>query len=912
MKKIGLILLVIVLGAGGYLVYEYQKKSRNIDVWTLVPENAVLVYESHTTVATFNDIINSEAWTNLKQIPFYEKLKTNFELLDSLSGRSGNVDKLLINQPFLSSLHITSRNQWDYIFYFKLRDQDASDIFNRVVDEFKDSDESEFTRRKFLDQDIREFKNSNSTFSYFLYEDHFIGSFTPFLIEDAIRNIDEKGEKSFITQNPKLQFATKIQHDEGNLYINATRLQSIFNALAAARIDVPEQMNSFCKSAFFDLSINESEIMLNGICYGNKENQFFVDVLQDQTPASIDMGYLLPKNTAIFYHYNYSEPMLWQSNLVQYWQQNNQPSLNHRNRLFSQLDLSIENFDWLAGEVGFAIMETIDIDNPNKIVYLKASDINEAFNHMTRLAEQVNVSVNDTMYSESYGNHIFKQLRIQEFPSILLGDMHQGFETTFFTAFDDYLVLGNNIAVLKGLVNSIEAEEVWSKSIRHNTFTEKLMDRSNLSMIIDTEKAWNIYTEKLDDSWKSFFANNSQPIKDFNMVALQMAHLDQQIFANIILQYQTTEPSQNRPQQYIVEQEVFTDAPIITKPYVVRNHIDRSLEVFLQDSAKNIYLISGKGEILWKRTLQERIISDVFQIDYYKNGKLQYLFATDKAMHIFDRNGDFVANYPFRLDSITIDKLSLIDYDNSKRYRFLIADPEGKLYMFNQQPELLEGWSPLEAGAPLAFNPGHLRVVGKDCMYALLENGLFRLYNRRGESYPGFPLKLETAVTSPVYIETGPSFEKTIFTAIDKNGLVTKFNLNGNTVSTQQLYKPTKDTRFTLVGDALGNTYIIIRQDFNRLSMLDRNGELIFEKDYITSKDLSAQYYYFGVDNEIFVVTDHQQEFTYIYDQKGELINFQPLESNFEIGLIYSDASKKYRVYNCYQNRFALLSFDRD
>lgn len=912
MKKLVIILLIIVLGAGGYMLFEYQKKVKNIDVWKLVPENAVLVYESHSTVATFNDILNSQAWNNLKQITFFNQLKTNFELLDSLAGKSGNIDKLLINQPFLTSLHITSRNEWDFLFYFKLRGESAHQIFDSVVDKFKKSDHQSLSQRKFLDIQIQEFKIDKSTFSYIIYEDHFIGSFTPFLLEDAIRNIDKQGENGFISNNTELKYATKIQHDEGNIYVNMRRLQNLFNVFTNAKTEVPGQVSNFCKSAFFDLAVNETEIMLNGICFEPEEQQYFVDILQKQSPSSITMDYLLPKSTAVFYHYNYSDAMLWQNNLVQYWQNHNPDHLQKRNNLFSQYDLNAENFNWLAGEVGFAIMETLDVSNPDQLIYLKAKDINEAFNRLTRLAEKVNVSVNDTLYTEEYGNHIFKQLRIEEFPALLMGTLHTGFETTFFTAFDDYLVLGNNIKVLKNLVNDIESEEVWSKSIRHNTFTEKLMDKSNLSLIVDTEKAWNIYFEKMDESWKSFFNSNNRPVKNFNMLAMQMANLDQRLFANILLQYQTSDPEEDQPQQFIVEQEVFTDAPIITKPFVVRNHIDRSLEVFLQDSAKNIYLISGKGEILWKRTLQERITTDVYQVDYYKNGKLQYLFATDKAIHIFDRNGDFVADYPSRLDSIAIGKLSLIDYDNSKRYRFLVADPQGKLYMFNQEPQLLEGWSPLETGAPLAYKPGHLRVVGKDCMYALLESGLFRLYNRRGESYPGFPVKLETEITSPIYIETGPSFKKTIFTAIDKNGLVTKFNLNGNTVSTQQLYKPSKDTRFTLVGDALNNTYIIVRQDFNRLSMLNSKGDLIFEKDYITSQELSAQYYYFGVDNEIFAVTDHQQEFTYIYDQDGELINFQPIESNFEIGLIYSDVNKNYRVYNCFQNRFAVLSFARD
>ena len=64
------------------------------------------------------------------------------------------------------------------------------------------------------------------------------------------------------------------------------------------------------------------------------------------------------------------------------------------------------------------------------------------------------------------------------------------------------------------------------------------------------------------------------------------------------------------------------------KPVFVVNHQTRQNEVFVQDLKNNIYLINQVGRILWKVQLPEPINSEVFQVDYFRNGKLQLLFST--------------------------------------------------------------------------------------------------------------------------------------------------------------------------------------------------------------------------------------------------------------------------------------------
>ena len=130
------------------------------------------------------------------------------------------------------------------------------------------------------------------------------------------------------------------------------------------------------------------------------------------------------------------------------------------------------------------------------------------------------------------------------------------------------------------------------------------------------------------------------------------------------------------------------------QPFVVRSHVDKSLEVLVQDSLNQIHLVSSNGSVLWSMQMDGPLIGELFQVDYYKNGKLQYLFATEGKLHIIDRLGNYVPPFPVTTQANDIEYLSLVDYDHSRNYRFLITDASGKIWMYDKQGTNLEGWMP--------------------------------------------------------------------------------------------------------------------------------------------------------------------------------------------------------------------------
>ena len=93
--------------------------------------------------------------------------------------------------------------------------------------------------------------------------------------------------------------------------------------------------------------------------------------------------------------------------------------------------------------------------------------------------------------------------------------------------------------------------------------------------------------------------------------------------------------------------------------------------------------------------------------------------------------------------------------------------------------------------------------------------------------------------------------------------------------------------------DPLRRNYLIAQQELNRISMINRQGQVLFEKDYITSNEMDIQYYRFGRGVEIVAVTDPLQGLTYLYDGTGAFINFQPLSSSNKIAMTITRIRRK-------------------
>lgn len=911
MKKTFILFFVLALIIAGAFYYFENFHKEKIDSWQLVPSSAIIAYENKSLVENWNKIVEKSVWKTFKKMPYFASWEKGLAEADSLSGKNGSIDRLFRNKPFIISAHIIASNEFDFLFNLNLGDANGETLFQDVIRSIQKKHSIITKSRTYQGQELHELidKGSQDKFTYFIYKHVIVGSFTPFLVEDVVRNVSDEFKDTFKSQIGSLNGISKLENDEGNIYIDFTKLPDFFASfLSGEQATEIKKITRFSGDTFMDIKVTENELLLNGVSTIDlNSNKSFIGTFRNQNPGRIHLTDLMPNNTALLYHIAFSDFREWQNQMTKYWSATNQEQFQQAMDFEEKYGL---NLDWVQREVANVILETPNKEQPDQLIFIGISNQDSVFNELSSFAEKLSKEQADSVYLEVYNELPIVQLPFKEFPSMFLGNYFKGFENSFITIYDDYLVVGNSMKAVKFFLNSLEDEYVWGKSVRQNMFLENTLSESSFSLMINTAACWPMITSKLNEKWMDLFKKYEQQLKSFDMMALQVSNLDKRFYTSLAIGHQKKVVTTKKTGRLKKKQTVYAMSPIVTKPFIVRNHNNNKFEALIQDSLNILYQISNEGEILWGDSIQDRIVSEIHQIDYYKNSKLQYLFATKDKIHLLDRNGDYVENYPIKAKAgVEFQHLSVIDYDNSKRYRIMAVDVRGNIYLYDKEGKNLEGWTPRALEGPLAVPGFHVRVKGGDCMIALQKNGILNVMNRRGKMYPGFPIDLNVAETNDLFVDVGNDFNSTRLITVSDEGEVIEVNLKGKILKREQLYKPGRESKFWLVNDALEKTFVVVRQEYSKLSVLNRTGDVIFESNISSSRDMIVQYYNFSSDNQVFVALDTEQEFVYVFDNSGRAISFEPLESAKPIGLLYSSRNKEFLLYKSYRNNFTVEIF---
>lgn len=859
------LLLIVLLPGAAYWYYEIQRPKSKIE--HIIPETGLFVVHGNNLKQSLKSMEEYDWFETAQSIPFFNRVVNWSNKVDSLEA-SGALKSSVTQLPFWISFHSTASS-------------DITPLYIIESSGFKWNSESIVAILKTLTG--IEFSTSTQLFNGFnllnveggahqlvmlIQGDFLIISEENLLVEDVVRALESEDSRLV-----KSRYQASVSEDL-QLIVNAKRLNELHQVFFAEDIGRSDQLGSV---AYLELLFGPESINVRGTSEQGD--------LSFNADASLFAKNLIPITATAF---------KWMP--FEVGQEEFKPLLKG-DLLSVSLDMNFTE------EAEVLLINTADT------VYLRRE--------LDRLSKSTTSIQDSTVYSESYLNTTLGYIQQKDFVSLLTSGRRK-MDEPYYAIFQNALILSDNLDALKTIMNEFDDESTWGKSVERRRILDDLVQETDLTIVKDFDYGSEVIFEGLKPVWKDFFNKNSGLKSLMKRIQIQLNSTNNSYLVSSTLELNkgrliATEDVLSEevvPSDLAVRANVFADTTLVSKPFVVRNHLNSSLEVIFQDLNGTIYLTTRQGEILWKTNVGQTIRGDIHQIDYYNNKKLQYLFFTENQVHLIDRNGEVVEGFPKTYETpMAINGSAVIDYDNSKRYRYLAKDRRGNISLFDKEVSPLEGWSPKEMGSELLQTPFHTRVRGRDAFVAVERTGKVSLLNRRGDMYNGFPQTFDLRFKGDVTLVKGPNFAGTNIALMGEEGMLLQINLEGEVVQEKQLFRPSTRSKYSMVSDVLETGFRIIRNDQNKIAFYNMKGEEEFEIDFENSGELNVEFYNFRNGKELYAVRDTQRNQLYLFNNEGEQV-CPVIPASERLSILYYQNLSQYEVFVNFANQLNIYAID--
>ncbi|MDR0982544.1 MAG: WD40 repeat domain-containing protein [Culturomica sp.] len=299
---------------------------------------------------------------------------------------------------------------------------------------------------------------------------------------------------------------------------------------------------------------------------------------------------------------------------------------------------------------------------------------------------------------------------VEDFGAVSFGYIFGNIKNRYALILDNYLILASSEKVVgdfvKTYLHNYSIKDIdWYKNSKN-----QLSGKYNLSYIANISKELSYYSSIGKGDLETMLGRTEDIAETFSSFSVQWSNEKDMLYTIV---YLGTEKITSQDKPHLMWQTKL-DAPMKMKPAVVTNHQTGEKEFLIQDEANTIYLVNNSGRILWKQLIEGQINSEVFQVDALKNGKLQYLFSTPTKIYLIDRNGNAVNRFPVSFRSGCKTGITVYDYDKKRDYRIFAPCADQKVYLYDIEGKLIEGWKHEKADKEIVSDVKYCRIKNKD------------------------------------------------------------------------------------------------------------------------------------------------------------------------------------------------------
>ena len=795
-----------------------KTEQTQFDLVSIIPDNSLAIFHLKDVEKAISEIEENELYNELLQSSFFANLKYGLPILkniDSLSADNGFDSEAII------SSHIFGRNETDFIYTIR----NASIAENLTIEKlqknvFKDSC---YVKQQYNSNDIYEVGKGSGFFCK--VNDIIIFSQKEYLLKQLVRELNTTNSNSK-RENFNSVIKTSSKRELISAYVHVPSVRKILSKTKKSNI-----VDFIVKSSGWielDVNLKKDYILCNGFSLINDSAKHNLYKLKNNPEEKLTFESAITHDITDVVAINIVEG----KNILNIKNGKDTLTNNFLNTLVTD---HVEN-----QMIVFEIPSANNTQNKYVSFNVKSTSLLNTFLNDYAVAYSKSININpDSIINKRKVNNT--ELNIYYFDKTISSNLSNIVDLDFskyWFAYNGYLIGTNSL---------LSADLFILKKQRGSSYS-------------------NIETSK---KLKSRSANKSTVTIDIPMLNQSVFNINSSLrwqimmedglaYNNILIQKSNAKETKKTDQFFT---KIDTACYFIQK--VINHNKPKEDEFFVQDKKNKIYLISGQGKILWSKKIDGKILSEINQVDFYKNRKLQYLFNTKNKVYVIDRNGDNVEKYPMSLKNDATNGLALVDYSNNRKYRYFVATNDKKIRCFDMSGSELKGWCFEKTEGVVSQKIQHILHDTKDYIIASDEAKVYIL-NRKGETRIKVNRPLHKPLNSPFFISVNNN--ELYFNATDTDNRLLSISSKGK-LEYSENKKPITITQ----SNKNKNKLDILELNKNEITITVSDNEKYY---YSTDEDITEMPKWNSVDktNNIFTYYNTERKSICAIDNKAETV----------------------------------------
>jgi len=869
-----------------------------VEVLQAVPEDAILFVEDlDYEYMTETFLSGSRIWIDFVNTTGRSHLDSMVNIVLTQVNSSEPLKDLLLKEGLNLSIHLIGKDQLSPLLYIGYtgthNDHDFEQLMLNLL-----KDKAMVNERKYEATMLYDVSGKPGfipgKFSFACINGICLISPSSILVEESIRTIHSEGDLS-ADEELNLIRETAGRYVHANIYINYNKLQLLFYPyMGETTWDNLNLISRLATWGELDLDVKEDAIVLNGMTHADPELPLLLAAFADQSPVKMEVHEMMPSGISYFLHLGISDRSKFREQIMNYF---------NGAGIQVEIDAELERVEELYGidpledlinlvddEMAWFAIEGETETPEDEVLIIETRSRSETVEVVMRWIEQYLKAHEFDMRSLRHVYQLDNQTRfnIYHLPDRFFKDQLPGrFFNSYFTVFENYLIFGPSVDVLSRVIYQNVLQKTFISDPVFKEMEDYLSNRSNITYFFRPFAYLDYKRDLLQKDKEQLLDPMEIFLRRIPGVVIQYSTEDRLFYQSVSCKY----TSQIKEKALTVWESLLDSAAVI-KPVLVINHSTSEKEIFLQDAANKIYLINSTGRILWQQRLDGRIMGSINQVDFYKNGRLQYLFNTSDKIHLIDRNGNYVERYPISLRSDATNPVALFDYDKSRDYRLFIAGEDRKIYVYDIEGNVVTGWKFGKTESKVTKAIQHFRINNRDYIVLSDENRIYFM-DRRGRERVKVRDRVVISPNNPFMVDMNIREEKPRWISTDTSGNVTAIYLDGS-VSTLLEQDVSRDHFFQMQDMDKDGIPEFIFADGDELNVLRQDGKRLFS--YRVREIISdmPDIYKFSASDIKIGITDRQRNRIYLINSDGSLYEGFPLEGStrFSIGYFAGSDSR--------------------